>query len=576
MATADSPKQTPVLDAMQAELERSMTELAGEPDPPFFNDTATTEIYTAIVAGSFGTLESSDERRTRQVDVDLRVGNHELDNTRSIRGQFRGEGRADRYAFLPMPITADTEAIRAALWNQTDAAYREAKERLTRVRTNVQVKVEQEDTSADFSSESVEEYVGDPVALEVDRNVWEEKVRRYSAPFAAHGDIFQARALLSATVETRWYVNSEGTRLRISQPRYRLVLSALTKADDGMELPRYESFFATSTVGLPDDETVLAIAEGMVEDLLALREAPVVEPFTGPAILSGRAGGVFFHEVFGHRIEGHRQKYESEGQTFKKKLGERLLPEGFSVYFDPTVDRLGGVELAGRYPFDNEGVKARRVAVIEQGVFKRFLMSRSPIEGFPSSNGHGRRQPGYSAVSRQSNLIVEVAEPLSDDELKRRLLAEVERQGAPYGLRFEDIEGGFTVTGRGAANAFNVLPIKVLRVFPDGREELVRGVDLIGTPLATFGKIAAGGDRLEVFNGTCGAESGGVPVSAVSPALLISEIEVQKKQKSQERPPILDAPLGTGPAPPLHQPDEGRGASVGAGATLAVARPPER
>jgi predicted Zn-dependent protease len=543
-AAPASEPATPVLDAMRTELERSMDELGAEPEPPYFLSYEIAEQHTALVSASFGALDSTDERRTRQLDVDLRVGDYGLDNSHSIRGQFGGDGALDRFAFVPIPVEDDADAIRAVLWNQTDARYKRARERLTRIRTNVQVKVEQEDRSADFSREPAQEYVGEAVELALDRTEWEERVRRYSAPFAEHGDIFQGRALVSATVETRWYVNSDGTRLRVSQPRYRLVVSALTKADDGMELPRYESFFATTAAGLPDDEAVLEVVRGMVSDLLALRVAPVVDPFTGPAILSGRASGVFFHEVFGHRIEGHRQKYESEGQTFKKKLGERLLPEGFSVYFDPTVSELAGFELAGQYPFDNEGVKARRVPVIEQGVFKRFLMSRSPIEGFPNSNGHGRRQPGYSAVARQSNLIVEVAEPVSEEELKRRLLSEIERQGAPYGLRFVDIEGGFTATGRTTPNAFNVLPIKVFRIFPDGREELVRGVDLIGTPLATFGKIVAGGDRLGVFNGTCGAESGGVPVSAVSPPLLISEIEVQKKQKSQDRPPILEAPIG--------------------------------
>ncbi len=373
--------------------------------------------------------------------------------------------------------------------------------------------------------------------------MWEDKIRRYTAPFARHGDIYAARAGLSAEVQTRWYVNSEGTLLQTSRPSYRIVINASTKAADGMDLPRYETFFAFRLQDLPSDEVVLARVARVIEDLEALRTAPLVDPYTGPAILSGRAAGVFFHEIFGHRIEGHRQKKAEEGQTFKKKLGEEVLPPTFSVYSDPTLDHIGPTSLGGYYLYDDEGVKARRVNLVEDGVLKAFLMARMPIEGFPESNGHGRKQVGSAAVSRQANLVVEAAQPVSRAALKQRLVELVKEQQKPFGLFFDDIQGGFTSTGRLTPNAFNVLPIMVYRIYPDGREELVRGVDLIGTPLTTFSKIVAADDAPDVFNGVCGAESGWVPVSAVSPGLLLSQIEVQKKDKAQERLPVLPAPL---------------------------------
>src|SRR5438105_3789139 len=284
-------------------------------------------------------------------------------------------------------------------------------------------------------------------------------------------------------------------------------------------------------------------------DRRALGRAPALEPYPGPAILSGRASAVFFHEVFGHRVEGHRQKLGIEGQTFKKKVNESVLPPEFSVYFDPTLRRLGGTDLAGFYRYDDEGVKARRVAVVDHGILKTFLMARSPIEGFASSNGHGRAQLGLTPVARQSNLVVESAQPHSAAELKRMLIEEIKRENKPYGLLFDDIEGGFTITMRFIPNAFNVMPVMVYRVYPDGREELVRGVDFIGTPLTTFSKIVAADDQVAVFNGMCGAESGWVPVSAVSPGLLVSQVEVQKKLKSGERPPILPPPFGMAVTP---------------------------
>jgi predicted Zn-dependent protease len=542
-APEESSDPSPVLDAMRQELARSMVKLGKQPDPPYFLSYEITETRAATASGSFGALESSGDRRTRLADIDLRVGGYDLDSTREIRGGPFSMAMLDRFSMIEVPIEDDTHAIRAVLWYHTDQQFKRAVENLTKIRTNEQVKVEREDRSADFSREKPEEHVEPIVDIEVDLPAWEERVKRYTEPFAKHGDIYEATAGFRATADTRWYVNSEGSRIQTSRALYRLYLTAFTKADDGMELPRYESFLAFTPEGLPDDDEILATVARMIDDLHALREAPVVEPYTGPAILSGRASGVFFHEVFGHRIEGHRQKREDEGQTFKKKVGERILPETFSIVFDPTVRRMAGTDLAGHYRYDNQGVKARPVAVVANGVFERFLMSRAPIDGFPQSNGHGRKQAGFRPVARQSNLLVRVEQQVSSDRLKEMLIERVREEDKPFGLYFEDIQGGFTMTGRTIPNAFNVLPILVYRIFPDGREELVRGVDLIGTPLTAFSQVVAGDDRPGVFNGTCGAESGGVPVSAVSPGILVSQIEVQKKDKSQERRPILPAPF---------------------------------
>ncbi|MBV8844490.1 MAG: hypothetical protein JO307_16905, partial [Bryobacterales bacterium] len=268
--------------------------------------------------------------------------------------------------------------------------------------------------------------------------------------------------------------------------------------------------------------------------------------FVGPAILSGRAAGVFFHEIFGHRVEGHRQKDETEGQTFTKSVNMPVLPNFLSVLFDATRQQIDGTPLNGFYLYDDEGVKARPVPLVENGVLKTFLMSRSPVDGFGQSNGHGRRSPGNEIVSRQSNLIVESSKKVSDADLRKMLIEEVKRQGKPYGLFFDQVTGGYTTTARRGLQAFTVIPLIVYRVYPDGRpDELIRGVDIVGTPLASFGKILATSDKSEVFNGYCGAESGYVPVSAVSPALLVSEIEIQRKERSQDRPPYLPRPAAS-------------------------------
>jgi predicted Zn-dependent protease len=213
------------------------------------------------------------------------------------------------------------------------------------------------------------------------------------------------------------------------------------------------------------------------------------------------------------------------------------------VVFDPTRRKVGDVDLNGWYDYDDEGVKARPVTVVENGVLKTFLMSRSPIQGIDHSNSHGRREPGYEVVSRQSNLIVQSSNAVSDARLRQMLIEEVKRQNKPYGLYFRDITGGFTTTARAGLQAFKVIPVVVFRVYSDGRpDELVRGADIVGTPLSSFSKILATSDKLEVFNGYCGAESGSVPVSAVAPAILVSEIEIEKKAKANDRPPLLPEP----------------------------------
>jgi predicted Zn-dependent protease len=368
-------------------------------------------------------------------------------------------------------------------------------------------------------------------------------VRKLSARFSNYPHVLTSHVSVSGQTDSRYFVNSEGSRIQHGRGFARVVISASAKATDGTDLSSFETFEAVEASGLPDEKILNAAVDRVANDVTNLLKAPEAEPFVGPAIFSGRAAGVFFHEIFGHRVEGHRQKDEAEGQTFTKSVNTKVLPDFLSVVFDPTRRKIDGIDLNGWYDYDDEGVKGRPVLAVDKGVLKTFLMSRSPIKGFDSSNGHGRRQPGLEPVSRQSNLIVESTNAVSDAKLREMLIAEVKKQGKPYGLYFRDITGGFTTTQRAGLQAFKVIPVIVYRIYPDGRpDELVRGTDIVGTPLSSFSKIIATGDKQDVFNGYCGAESGSVPVSAVSPAILVSEIEIEKKAKSNDRPPLLSEP----------------------------------
>jgi TldD protein len=538
-----SARPSPVLAALKTEMARSMERFRKLPVPPYFLSYEVMETESASATGSFGALVSSwPVDRRRMLGIDLRVGSYELDNTHPVRGAL--PIFADRFSDFPLPIDDDPDAIRATVWYDTDQRYKRAVENLIAVKTNKQVKAPETDSSGDFSPARPETY-SEPAAgeLQWDRKLWEDRVRKYTEPFKRFGNVYSAKAQIEATRARRWFVSSEGALIETSDTSYKLSISAFAKASDGMELPRYESFYSSASAGLPADEVVLAAVDIMTKELMALKLAPVMEPYVGPAILSPRATGVIFHEIFGHRIEGQRSKRENEGQTFRDKIGQKVLPDFISVYSDPTARKFGKTEPAGYYKFDDEGVKARRVTVVENGVLRNLLMSRMPVDGFPESNGHGRKDPYSMVAGRQSNLMVAASRTVTPEELKKKLIERVVEQKLPYGLYFEDIAGGFTMTGRNAPNAFEVIPLMVYRIYPDGREELVRGVDLIGTALTAFNKILGADSRAEAFNGVCGAESGWIPVSAGGPGLLFSEVEVQKKPKSQELSPILGPPF---------------------------------
>jgi predicted Zn-dependent protease len=533
---------------MEQELARSMPAFSKADPPAYFISYTVTEQQRAEVQGSNGALLSSQEVKTRWLETAVRVGTYALDNTRKVGGRDAGFQASFGTS---APVDDDPAVLRRLIWAETDRQYRGAAEALVRIETSKDVKVESTESGApDFSRETSHTYYGPTARFQLDRRPWEEKVRMYTRAFRASPSVLNSIVSFSAMAQNEYMATSEGTRLQFGNVKYRLELFIQGKASDGMDINRYANFDWVELSEQPTDKAVLDAASGLVKEMGALVQAPLVEPYAGPALLTGRAAAVFFHEVFGHRAEGHRQKDITEGQTFAKKVGEQIFPDFLSIYDDPTAARTGKTDLLGHYPYDDEGVAAERVTLVDHGVLKTFLMSRSPLVGFPQSNGHGRRQPGLPPVSRQANLVVESSLKVSNAELRQKLIEEIKRQGKPFGLLIDDIAGGFTFTGRGAPQAFQINPLVVYKVYPDGRpDELVRGVDIVGTPLVSLTKIIATGDTPEVFNGYCGAESGSVPVAAVAPAILISEMEVQKKETSTDRPPILP--------PPGHDPASG-------------------
>lgn len=536
-----------VLQAMKKELDRSFSRLKNAGDAPlYFLAYRIYDVESVDIKGSYGGLDTiSDGAKYREVSLDLRVGSPAQDNTH----ETRGNGGIDVPDFMfharsVIPIEDNEDAIRVALWTLTDKAFKQAQQQYAIVKADRDVKVEEEDTSADFSVESPQKFVKAAESLSVDKELWRDRVRRMSRIYRQYRGVIDSSVDFNANRTTRYLVSSEGTEIEDEHVQYRVMTSASTIAPDGMRLWLYEGVEAPTVTEIPDEAKIEQMVHTAAKDLEALRVAPVAEPYVGPAILKAKAAGVFFHETFGHRIEGHRQKSEDEGRTFAKKVGTKIMPEFITVTDDPTRQKFGKKALNGFYRFDDEGVPAQNVTLVDKGVLKTFLMGRSPIKDFSKSNGHGRSSAGSSPVARQANLIVDCSKKVTSEKLREMLIAEAKKQGRSYGLIFDEIAGGFTITQSYMPQVYKLLPLRVWKVYTDGRpDELLRGVDLVGTPLNSLERIVCSAEDDDTFNGSCGAESGWVPVSATSPSLLVDIIEVERQHKAQDKPPILPSPF---------------------------------
>lgn len=545
-ATSQNKSDDKLLNILQGELNREVTGFTKVSQPPYFIDYRVNDEESAAITSSFGSLIQSFVNRDRTLNVHVRVGDYLVDNTHP-----REEGRQmgfPNFDDTSLPLDDNDDAIRFSLWRATQEEYKASLEQFNAVKNFIATKKE-EKLPPDFSKETVEQYYEAPgVALDAifKKEHWEEKTRQYSRLFVGDASIVSANVSFRVSRERRYYLSSEGASVVQNFTSAYINVMASVRAMDGEIVPLHQSYYAPTPAGLPSDQVIENDIKTMIATLQKLKTAPLADPYTGPALLDGPVSGVFFHEIFGHRVEGHRLRSEADGQTFKSRVDQKILPESINVYCDPTVKEFAGTFLNGIYSYDDEGVKAKRVSIVDKGTLKNFLMSRSPLENFNHSNGHGRATAGLSPVSRQSNLFVDAVKTKSTSELRDMLIKECKRQKKEYGYFFKSVVGGFTTTDRYRPNAFNIFPTEVYRIYVDGRpDELVRGVDLIGTPLAMFAEIAAAGDTHGVFTGFCGAESGYVPVSAISPSLFVRRIETQKKPKTKVEETILPAPISS-------------------------------
>ena len=541
------PAQDKMLDLLKSELKSQMTTLQKGEYPPYYMNFRVVDNHTRTIRSAMGATNTVEEEKQLIFLPQIRIGTPEFDNFReSQNGTPTSRFMAPPTILLPKDLQNGLEAIKEIMREEVNNRYKYALVSLDRAKASSGVQVENADKSPDFTKAKAEKYFEPALKEEkiaLDTKAWQAKLNKYSALLSENKDIIGANSTLTYRIWRKYFVSTEGAEIAENRVYILLSIRGTAMADDGMELPLHNSYFAYSLDELPPEELIIKVIKEMSAKLSELRVAPLVQPYTGPALLSGSASGVFFHEIFGHRIEGQKMKSERDGQTFKNMVGESVLPASISVYMDPTMKKYHGNALNGYYIFDDQGVRGEKVEVVKNGILKDFLMTRTGLDGFPKSNGHARAEFELDPTSRQSNLIVETNAYKTDAELRKLLIEEAKKQDKEYGFFFKSVTGGFTQTGRTGANSFNVTPLEVYKIYVDGRkDELVRGVDMIGTPLSMFSNIVYAGGEFEIFTGTCGASSGNVPVTAISPTILVNKVELQKKAKPTVTPALLPRP----------------------------------
>lgn len=537
-AAAWEPRIPAIVDATTGAARAELARLvAATPEAPYHAALGLTDATVLRVQAAHGAVGSPLYDRRVTLDLDLRLGEPGLDHTRPLPDELLLDAG---HAAASLPLDGGARATRVAVWKAWERASRGAREQLARVRA---VPPEELPPGPDFDAEVPGTVDLVPVPpLEVDLEPLRAGLAAQSRAFLDAPGLLDSHVGLRVERAVRTTLTTGGTEVRDVARVVRWTAWVAVRTPDGRRLEGADAVQGETLGDLPPSEVLRARVEALVARVGAEAAAPEVAPEAAPAVLEARAAAVFFHEILGHRLEGRRGAGD---RTFADRLGVAILPPFLDVVDDPTRTRWGDEPLGGHYRYDDEGVPARSVTLVEGGVLRGLLTSRTPVSGGLASNGHGRRQAGSAPAPRQGNLLVLARAPVSSARLRALLVERLQATGQPWGYRVGDIEGGATRTSGDGAQVFHVRPLELWRVHADGRpDERVRAMDLVGTPLVTFGRILAAGDDPAVFNGWCGAESGWVPVSAVAPSLLFSELEFQHRES-----PLAPAPLHPPPLP---------------------------
>jgi TldD protein len=491
--------------------------------------------------GRLGAVHEHTIQSQNSLYCDLRVGSYRYDNV-ADGGLHDNSDKDESCDYISMPSECHEDAFKYGVWRLTDARYREAAEQFYQRRSRELHFVDANRALGSKVKRAPAADVRCQRMQEIDADAWKYRIRRVGAIVKGFPSIKTSWFDFSALHRQELAINSEGTEVLRQLGIFELRAHLWLLTREGKVIVQEVNLIEGDVNDLPSEKDFLRLIRDRIQLAIELQKAPHIHAYSGPVLLSPSAAGLFFHEVVGHRLEGSRLLSTEEGATFRDLRGKTIAPDYIDIIDDPTQTRFGGRTMVGRFKYDDEGSASRRAVLVERGVLKRFLTTSAPIPGQSETNGHARNAWHERPISRMGNLFVINHKPVSEQAMRDQFLQEIRRQKKRYGIHVKDTLGGETGTASYDFQAFKGEIMHATRVFPDGREEPVRGVDFVGTPLSALDALVCLGDDPEMENAYCGAESGTVPVSTICPSALLRNLELQAKRRERLTQPAMPLP----------------------------------
>ncbi|MBU4310037.1 metallopeptidase TldD-related protein [bacterium] len=512
-----------IFKAMETELNRSMKKLKIEKDKPYFIAYTIVDRNYIFMEATLGKFTEDDARHYREGYAMVKVGDYQYDNS-IFRKKRKGRREWGLRTRISIPLEDDLIIMRHKLWLLTDSQFKDAVNQFTRKKETEELQVKREEI-ADFSKVKPVEYYEETKKIDIDKKAWAERLKRLSLIFKGHPEIEKSKVSLQIWVEIRYLLNSEGTKIKDHNIGYKVDVNASTISQDEMPIASSYTFYGHKGDDLPDEMELKEEIEKMIEDINKRLNSEVIDGYLGPVLVEAPASGFLFLKLIGKNILGNREDYENSELLFYNRLNRKMTNRSISVYADPTIQYYNGVPVSDYYLYDAEGVKARKVNVIENGIFKNYLMTRTPIKGFEESNGYAYPTSRAKVEPGVSNLFVETKDKMSYEQLKEKLIILCKEQNLPYGLiiRRFDID--------------REIPTSAVKIDVNtGEETPVFGFDAVSvSDLTILDKIIALADDEKVCNTYQG--------SCVAPSILIEELEFKENKDLFKKPPLIDSPL---------------------------------
>jgi hypothetical protein len=565
MLTAQSApdESDPVMKAMRDEIERARKLSLSSLEAPYFVQFGLDESEAFNVSATLGGVVSRHHDHFRSPEVRIRVGDYTFDNTNYI-----GAGLAfgTRYDLGRFPLENSYPVLRRYFWLEADSAYKSAVEAISRKRAALR-NLTQSEKLNDFAHSEPIKHVRPLTRLSVDDDAWTDKVRSLSGMFARFPEIRSSSVELDASSGGFSMVNSEGSEVKEPESVVLLRVRASAQAPDGMTVRDALTFHAFDAAHLPGDTELNRNISALAQNVSALAKAPKGEDYSGPVLFEGQAGPQIFAEILGGNLAMTRRPVGEGGRggsvqpsEFEGRIGSRVLPDTFTVVDDPSQKEWRGRPLFGSYDVDREGVLAKPVSIVEKGILKNYVMTRQPVRGSEGSNGRARLPGSFGAsFATFSNLFVKSSETMPAGEMKKKLIELIQARSKPYGIlvRHMDFPSSGTAQearalmqgAQGSSHPVS-MPILIYKVFPDGHEELVRGMRFRGFNARSLKDILVAGDDANVFEfmdnpapfALIGWSSFTTETCVVAPSILIDDLELQPLEEELPKLPVVPAP----------------------------------